>query len=115
MPKKEKKSLIHYMIQIFMLLNVPFKKWNDSTTFVNWELLVLRQKTYCHSHVIIQSLNINLLHQILQHNHNSQISHILHFQKTKNWKNISSASIRQNMIVYMSLTNMVVEWCTRTV
>jgi hypothetical protein len=85
--KERKKSLTHYMIQIFMLLNVPFKKWKDSTTFVNWGLLVLRLKTYCHSHVIIQSLNINLLHkhyQVLRHNHNVQTSHILHFQKSKN-------------------------------
>jgi hypothetical protein len=115
--KERKKSPIHYIIQVFMSLNVPFKKWKDSTTFVDWELLVLKLKTCCHSHAIIQSLNINLLHKhyrVLQHNHNLQTSHILHFQKIKNWKNISIASIRQNMIVYMSLTNMVVEWCTIT-
>jgi hypothetical protein len=94
-PNKEKKSLTHYMIYIFMLLNVSFKKWKDSTTFVNWELLVLKLKTYCHSHVIIQSLNINCYTNIIKFfdtiiTYKHPTYYI--FKKQKIEKNISSAS-----------------------
>ncbi len=76
--------------------------------FVNWELLVPRLKTY---HVIIQSLNINSLHQhYLQHDHNLQKCHILcrqetivketsHFDMTK-YNNICIFDKHDNILMY---------------
>ena len=56
------------------------------TSSAKWKLLVPINKYIHHSHVIIQSINIDFLsrhHLSIQNDHNLQSSHILCFQKTR--------------------------------
>lgn len=59
---------------------------NRLNSIAKWEFLVPRLQTMRHSHIIIQSININSLkkhHIDYKSDHNMQAAHILCFQETK--------------------------------
>ncbi len=92
---------IEYSLTVFNLYMVL--TMNRLAQKVSWELLVSRLKTYCHSHVIIQSLNIYSLHwhyYDMQHDHNLY-KHYL--QETRVEKHL--ILIKQNTIIYLSFDN----------
>ncbi len=69
------------LFNLYMVLKV-----NRLAQKVSWELLVSKLKTYCHSHVITQSLNIKSLHW---HYYDMQLDHNLYkhyLQETRVWK-----------------------------
>jgi hypothetical protein len=95
-----------YCIECFLTLFNLYMvlKMNRLAQKISWEQLVSRLKTYCHSHVIIQSLNINSLHWHDMHEDHNSYKYYL--QETRIWKNL--ILIKQNMIIYLSLTIMII-------
>lgn len=110
------------LFNLYMVLKV-----NRLAQKVSWELLVSKLKTYCHSHVIIQSLNIKSLHwhyYDMQHDHNlykhylqeTRVWKTSHFDKTKYdyifvFDNYDNITMHENNVTLQSYETMA---CTKS-